>query len=351
MNRGDQRYERDWSEEDRRDLRDESGNPRGRWQGRRYGAPGGGGGGNGGPGASGGGYGGRGSYGNRGYGGMGRGGSPRGYGGAGGYGGSDNSTGGYPGAQYGESGFGSGPASRYRHEGHEGGGDAEWYRRRAREQGEHQGEHLHDEFSDTGYGGYRSHGSGPERQTRWASPDRPVERSGGGYYGSPSGEGGGYQANYSGQGGNGPVRTLARPPGERDWRARTASDEESGMGYGGEGPYEQPAWAQHAPRRAGPKGYVRSDERIREEVCERLSRSGRLDVSDVEVKVDQGIVTLTGTVPNRQQKYLLEDVADDVLGVQDVHNQVRIHRDWPSTPSWLGGEGGTGNGGSTPTAK
>ena len=80
-----------------------------------------------------------------------------------------------------------------------------------------------------------------------------------------------------------------------------------------------------APRRIDPKGYTRSDERIREIVCERLSHSG-LDVSDVEVSVQEGRVALQGTVPSRRVKHAVEDCADHCPGVIDVENRVRIAR-------------------------
>src|SRR5256885_12501149 len=41
----------------------------------------------------------------------------------------------------------------------------------------------------------------------------------------------------------------------------------------------------------GPKGYRRSDERIREEVMERLTFSPDIDASDVEVEVQDGVVS------------------------------------------------------------
>jgi hypothetical protein len=82
----------------------------------------------------------------------------------------------------------------------------------------------------------------------------------------------------------------------------------------------------------GPKGYQRSDDRIREDVCERLMASP-YDASDVEVTVSQGEVTLTGTVRIRADKWGIEDVADSVLGVQDVHNQIRLNRGEAQTSS------------------
>lgn len=78
-------------------------------------------------------------------------------------------------------------------------------------------------------------------------------------------------------------------------------------------------------RPLGPKGYHRPDERVRDEVCERIARSG-LDAREVEVAVKAGEVRLSGTVASREDKRALEDLADDVFGVEDVHNRLRIRR-------------------------
>jgi hypothetical protein len=80
----------------------------------------------------------------------------------------------------------------------------------------------------------------------------------------------------------------------------------------------------------GPKGYRRSDERIHEDVCERIARAG-VDADDVEVKVENGEVTLTGSVHRRDEKRWLEDLADDVWGVHEVHNHLRVARGEEST--------------------
>jgi osmotically-inducible protein OsmY len=74
----------------------------------------------------------------------------------------------------------------------------------------------------------------------------------------------------------------------------------------------------------GPKGYQRSDERIREEVCDRLMADDWIDASDIEVTVEQGEVKLAGIVRDRQAKRRAEDVAEDVMGVRDVMNEVRV---------------------------
>lgn len=75
-----------------------------------------------------------------------------------------------------------------------------------------------------------------------------------------------------------------------------------------------------------PKGYKRSDERIKEEVCDALMRASHLDPSDIEVTVANGEVTLKGEVCCRNDKRQVEDIAEGVLGVQDVHTNLRIKK-------------------------
>lgn len=77
----------------------------------------------------------------------------------------------------------------------------------------------------------------------------------------------------------------------------------------------------------GPKGYQRSDERIREEICEVFWRHDMIDASDIDVVVNNGEVTLTGSVDSRLTKRLAEDVLDNINGVRDVHNQLRVTRE------------------------
>jgi len=76
----------------------------------------------------------------------------------------------------------------------------------------------------------------------------------------------------------------------------------------------------------GPKGYVRTDERIREDVCDRLSSSDEVDATDISVRVENGEVTLEGSVETRHMKRLAEDIAEDVSGVSDVHNTIRVQK-------------------------
>ena len=81
----------------------------------------------------------------------------------------------------------------------------------------------------------------------------------------------------------------------------------------------------------------RTDTRIREAICERLSRpvedldmsdfaNEHLDVSDVRVSVAGGRVTIDGTVPERRMKPYIEALVDACPGVQDIENRLRVRR-------------------------
>src|SRR5262245_45939464 len=94
---------------------------------------------------------------------------------------------------------------------------------------------------------------------------------------------------------------------------------------------EEHAWAEPSAwfgeghyRGVGPKGYVRSDERIRELVCGDLTDDPGLDASHIEVAVKDGEVTLSGTVDSRDAKRLAEDLAQHAGSVRHVQNNLRV---------------------------
>lgn len=78
-------------------------------------------------------------------------------------------------------------------------------------------------------------------------------------------------------------------------------------------------------RGKGPKNFMRSDERIREAVCEALSDDDNVDASEIEVTVKGGEVTLSGTVEDRHTKRAAEDCVERIAGVKDVQNQLKVH--------------------------
>jgi osmotically-inducible protein OsmY len=86
-----------------------------------------------------------------------------------------------------------------------------------------------------------------------------------------------------------------------------------------------------------PKGHMLTDQRIREDICERLSRPPSrfdaaefdvqpLEVSDVTVEVEGGKVTLQGTVSDRRVKHYIEELVDACPGVQDIENRISVRR-------------------------
>jgi osmotically-inducible protein OsmY len=96
--------------------------------------------------------------------------------------------------------------------------------------------------------------------------------------------------------------------------------------YSVTGMYEDPLLEhKHEPHRGkGPKGYVRSDARIHEDICERLTHHPLIDASLMEVSVKDHEVTLTGEIQDRRMKHMAEDLVDGVLGVREIHNNLRV---------------------------
>jgi osmotically-inducible protein OsmY len=128
------------------------------------------------------------------------------------------------------------------------------------------------------------------------------------------GTGGGYEYDERGRYGS---------PGDRGWWDR-ASDEVASW-FGDEEAERRRRMDEQREqfRGRGPKGYRRSDERIKEDVNDRLS-DGYLDASEIEVNVQNAEVTLTGTVNSRRDKRLAEDLAESVSGVTNVENRLRV---------------------------
>lgn len=74
----------------------------------------------------------------------------------------------------------------------------------------------------------------------------------------------------------------------------------------------------------GPRGYERSDERVREDISDRLCDDPSIDASDIEVSVKNCEVTLSGTVADRYAKRHAEEIAESVSGVKNAENRLRV---------------------------
>ena len=99
-------------------------------------------------------------------------------------------------------------------------------------------------------------------------------------------------------------------------------------------------------RGRGPKGYQRSDERILEDVNDRLTDDPHIDASEIDVSVSNREVTLNGTVNSRFEKRHAEDLAESVSGVGHVQNNLRVQQyaDAGMGGSMLSGTGAAGAG-------
>lgn len=102
-------------------------------------------------------------------------------------------------------------------------------------------------------------------------------------------------------------------------------------------------------RGKGPRNYTRSDDRMKEDINDRLSDDPFVDASDVDVSVSNGEVTLTGTVDHRSTKRRAEDLAEAVSGVRNVENRLRVAHVSGSQASGMNSpSGSTGSQSSSP---
>lgn len=74
----------------------------------------------------------------------------------------------------------------------------------------------------------------------------------------------------------------------------------------------------------GPKGWKRSDDKIREDVCEALYQDPYVDATEIEVAVENGTVLLKGWIDSRESKREAEICAEEISGVHDVRNELFI---------------------------
>jgi hypothetical protein len=225
---------------------------------------------------------------------------------------------GYERSRYGQGGF----QGRGGYQGESGQGDYNW---RSSERGR---------SGQEGYGqneGYRQrYGLGPgqsygQSMRNYGSGRPSGGRAYGDYSGSPSGFFGGDEYGSRGEG--------LDQYGAQGSQGRQWGQEEYG-----------------AHRGRGPRGYKRSDDRIREEVCDCLTDDDRLDASNIEVTVKEGEVTLSGTATSREDKRRAESLAERISGVKEVQNSIRVQdqqRSQTGTQSSTQSAGTTGTTGTT----
>ncbi|HEY0684637.1 MAG TPA: BON domain-containing protein [Steroidobacter sp.] len=166
-------------------------------------------------------------------------------------------------------------------------------------------------YSGPGYGRFSDEDRGESRYGgTGGNPfygERPLMNAGAAY------EGGGYFGSKAG---------LPMTP----WRSDVDTMQLDESVYGGR---SFDADASSSQRRGqfsgfGPRGYRRSDERIKEDVCQCLTDDDHIDASNIEVAVNDREVMLSGTVTSRMQKRHAEDLIERLPGVRDVINSLRV---------------------------
>jgi osmotically-inducible protein OsmY len=116
-----------------------------------------------------------------------------------------------------------------------------------------------------------------------------------------------------------------RNRGDRNWWDRAADEVSSWFGDDeAERRRDHDRQTQGQHKGKGPKNYSRTDDRIKDDVNDRLSDDPFIDATEIEVTVMSGEVTLTGIVDHRSTKRRVEDIAESVSGVKNVENRIRV---------------------------
>jgi osmotically-inducible protein OsmY len=221
-----------------------------------------------------------------------------------------------------------------------------------------QGYNSGSQYGSGGYSSGSSYGSSNRDRNLYDRDYQGINRSGysesgtrlgGASYGSGYGYGQGNSGSYGNRdrsyyrqnensGGNYGNMSHRDRDNDRNWWDR-ATDEVSSWFGDEDAERRRDRDRQLSHRGKGPKNYNRSDDRIKEDINDKLSDDPFIDASDIDVTVSNGEVTLTGTVDHRSTKRRAEDLAEAVSGVKNVENRIRV----ASTSSMVSGSSGSGS--------
>lgn len=74
----------------------------------------------------------------------------------------------------------------------------------------------------------------------------------------------------------------------------------------------------------GPRGHLKSEEAILDDVCRILYESKEVDASDIEVSIDDQCIYLKGSIRSKGMKRVAEDLVASIPGVVDVFNELKF---------------------------
>jgi osmotically-inducible protein OsmY len=89
-------------------------------------------------------------------------------------------------------------------------------------------------------------------------------------------------------------------------------------------------------RGKGPKNYTRSADRIKDDAADRLMEDSLVDASDIELRVKDNDLILSGTVNSRFEKHRAEGLVENISGVKEVQNNLRVKGENASVPHTFG---------------
>lgn len=158
----------------------------------------------------------------------------------------------------------------------------------------------------------------------------------GGYSGRRSGGYGG--GGYTGGGNYSSYNRFGDDDGDRGFLAKAGDEIAS---WFGDDDAERRRNQDQDHRGRGPANYTRSNERLLEDACERLTHDRYLNASNINVTADDNEITLDGTVDSRQAKRRAEDCVHDISGVKHVQNNLRIDDSMRNASNYS--SGGTSN--------
>ena len=189
-------------------------------------------------------------------------------------------------------------------------------------------------------------GASPGQESGWQGGYGPSIQNQAGQHGAYQGQGHlqqgygqqasqGYQGYEGGSqlyGGPGAGGAIDSGQERRFYGQNQFAQGQPGQGHFGQfGQTQGSGWAgspgQYGQQRQGkaPKNYTRSDDRLKDIVCDSLIDHG-CDCSEVEVGVNDGVVNLSGSVHDRGEKHQFEWIAASINGVQDVENRLNVDR-------------------------
>lgn len=179
---------------------------------------------------------------------------------------------------------------------------------------------------------YDDWGYGPqERYAGRASQSGYFGTEGSGGYGTSSGNYDNFRSSGS-YGASGNAANYGSSAGDfasgRDYESQWGGGSRYGSSSGSYGNHGYGSGSEsyrgESYRGKGPKGYARSDDRLKELICERLTEDHGIDASDITVDVTGQSVKLTGSIDNRRAKYEVEELIERVGGVKDIDNQLKV---------------------------